>query len=215
MSVWWPTPMKKMQGCLIPSFWHVFNSTFPSLSASSSPIGLPGEHIWWWGWINDDTLCTVEEIYDLLVSLDVSKATGPDGISARMLKMTAALLLLYVSFLISHFELVVFHIDGNSLLLYLCQNVPLLPHQIVIDQSRYSVCLKLLNVMYMLSSQATSKFSPIGRITVGVLTRKFNYDCCLQPHTNGWAHFKWGKIACDFSIFEKLLISLHILLGYY
>ena len=34
----------------------------------------------------EDFLCTVEEIEHLLESLDVSKSTGPDGISARMLK---------------------------------------------------------------------------------------------------------------------------------
>ena len=34
-------------------------------------------------------LCTVDEIFSLLKSLDVSKANGPDGISARMLKFTA------------------------------------------------------------------------------------------------------------------------------
>ena len=34
-------------------------------------------------------LCTEEEVFDLLASLDVSKASGPDGISARMLKYTA------------------------------------------------------------------------------------------------------------------------------
>ena len=35
-----------------------------------------------------DLLCT-EDVYGLLSSLDTSKASGPDGISARMLKMTA------------------------------------------------------------------------------------------------------------------------------
>ena len=35
-------------------------------------------------------LCVEEEIYPLLCQLDTSKATGPDGISARMLKETAA-----------------------------------------------------------------------------------------------------------------------------
>ena len=37
----------------------------------------------------EDLLCTVDEIFSLLKSLDVSKANGPDGISARMLKFTA------------------------------------------------------------------------------------------------------------------------------
>ena len=34
-------------------------------------------------------LCTEEQVFDLLHTLDVSKANGPDGISARMLKSTA------------------------------------------------------------------------------------------------------------------------------
>ena len=39
-----------------------------------------------------ELLRTEEEVFDLLMlmSLDVSKANGPDGISARMLKFTAA-----------------------------------------------------------------------------------------------------------------------------
>ena len=67
-------------------FLTCFNSACPPLSASNSPTELPGD-------TSDvdieDILCTVEEVYELLVSLDVSKATGPDGISARMLKRTA------------------------------------------------------------------------------------------------------------------------------
>ena len=34
-------------------------------------------------------LCTEEEVIDLLLSLDTTKANGPDGISAIMLKSTA------------------------------------------------------------------------------------------------------------------------------
>ena len=35
-------------------------------------------------------LCTEEEVFSLLTSLDVTKASGPDGISAHMLKFIAA-----------------------------------------------------------------------------------------------------------------------------
>ena len=38
----------------------------------------------------EQLLCTEEEVLFLLTSLDVTKASGPDGISARMLKATAA-----------------------------------------------------------------------------------------------------------------------------
>jgi len=36
-----------------------------------------------------DFFYTEEEVYDMLLSLDTSKANGPDGISAKMLKGTA------------------------------------------------------------------------------------------------------------------------------
>jgi len=37
----------------------------------------------------DDILCTEQEVFSLLNALDTSKASGPDGISAKMLKGTA------------------------------------------------------------------------------------------------------------------------------
>ena len=37
----------------------------------------------------DDLLCTPDEVYFYLSSLDPSKATGPDEISAQMLRQTA------------------------------------------------------------------------------------------------------------------------------
>ena len=38
----------------------------------------------------EQLLCTEEDVLFLLASLDVTKASGPEGISARMLKATAA-----------------------------------------------------------------------------------------------------------------------------
>ena len=40
-------------------------------------------------YIDSDLLSTEPKVFDLLASLDISKATGPDGISAQMLKYTA------------------------------------------------------------------------------------------------------------------------------
>ena len=37
----------------------------------------------------DELLCTEEEVYNILRTLDVSKSNGHDDISARMLKETA------------------------------------------------------------------------------------------------------------------------------
>ena len=33
-----------------------------------------------------DLLCTEDKVFDLVASLDISKSTGPDGVSAKMLK---------------------------------------------------------------------------------------------------------------------------------
>ena len=37
----------------------------------------------------DDILCTSEEVISYIMLLDVNKASGPDGISSKMLKATA------------------------------------------------------------------------------------------------------------------------------
>ena len=37
----------------------------------------------------EDLLCVEEQVVQLLLSSDISKASGPDGISVRMLKATA------------------------------------------------------------------------------------------------------------------------------
>ena len=60
-------------------FGSCFNTSHPSIDLESPPtVNYP-----------EELLCTESEVYDLLASLDVSKASGQDGISARMLKHTA------------------------------------------------------------------------------------------------------------------------------
>ena len=62
-------------------FANCFNTIFPPLSAPATlPLSHPSEEI----------LCTEDEIFHLLSLLDVTKASGPDGISPKMLKYTAA-----------------------------------------------------------------------------------------------------------------------------
>ena len=63
-------------------FSTCFNPTFPPLSPSNVPTASTRDD-------SIDLLCTEEDVYGLLSSLDTSKASGPDGISAKMLKMTA------------------------------------------------------------------------------------------------------------------------------
>ena len=65
---------------LLKSFFHsCFNKSHTPLTPSVGLRFAPPA----------DFLCTEEEVFDLLASLDVSKSSGPDGISARMLKYTA------------------------------------------------------------------------------------------------------------------------------
>ena len=52
--------------------------------ANRSPRSLPST-----GVCPREILCSESEVGDLLASLDVSKSSGQDGISARMLKVTA------------------------------------------------------------------------------------------------------------------------------
>ena len=65
-------------------FSTCFNPAFPPLSPSNASTSSTCDVS-----STDDLLCTDEEVYGMLSSLDVSKASGPDGVSARMLKMTA------------------------------------------------------------------------------------------------------------------------------
>jgi len=67
---------------LLNSFFATcFNTSHPPLSVDSSN-NRDSE-------CPDELLCTSEEVEHLLLNLDESKASGPDGISATMLKRTA------------------------------------------------------------------------------------------------------------------------------
>ena len=74
----------KEKSDVLNSFFHsCFNSVLPPLleehMAPPHPTNCP-----------EELLCTEEElVFDLLISLDTSKSSGPDGISARMLKGVA------------------------------------------------------------------------------------------------------------------------------
>ena len=61
-------------------FSQCFNHNAPPL------LSLDYNHV---NTCSEDLLCTVGEVTEMLKLLDVSKSSGPDGISARMLKATA------------------------------------------------------------------------------------------------------------------------------
>ena len=63
-------------------FGQCFNQSLPPLTPKDIQPK-PGEQV-------EDILCSVEEIQHYLETLDTSKASGPDGISAHMLKGTAS-----------------------------------------------------------------------------------------------------------------------------
>ena len=66
-------------------FSTCFNRTVPPLSPSDQD----GEPVTMQSTSPDDQLCTVSEVVSYIKSLDTNKASGPDLISARMLKCTA------------------------------------------------------------------------------------------------------------------------------
>ena len=63
-------------------FASCFNQSCSPLSVHESLDLSPSE-------CPDDLLCTEDEVLELLLSIDTSKASGPDGISGKMLKHTA------------------------------------------------------------------------------------------------------------------------------
>ena len=69
--------------CLNEVFSHNFNSAVPSLTKAESQkfladsATIPPENI----------LCTEDEVLTLLLAIDTSKASGPDGISGKCLGM--------------------------------------------------------------------------------------------------------------------------------
>ncbi len=75
--------MQKLQ-CLINNcFSSCFNQSLPPLAESIYQLHTTLQEC------PDHLLCTEEEVLRLLLSLDVTKSSGPDGISAKMLKATA------------------------------------------------------------------------------------------------------------------------------
>ena len=66
-------------------FFSNFNHLHPSLLCNDPSLtpADPSE-------CPDYLLCTEDQVYNLILSLDVSKATGADNISARMLKGTVS-----------------------------------------------------------------------------------------------------------------------------
>ena len=65
-------------------FFQCFNYSTPPLDFSDM------DQLEKVGQFPDEILCSEEEVLQLLSNLDVSKANGPDNISARMLKATAS-----------------------------------------------------------------------------------------------------------------------------
>ena len=63
---------------------HVSNRDIPPLSSADNDL-----HTLQYNLCPEQLLCTIDEVLFLIKSLDLSKANGPDGISAQMLKGTA------------------------------------------------------------------------------------------------------------------------------
>ena len=82
---------------------NALNKLFSSsYNASSQPINtvtldIYSDHI-----CSPENVCTEEEFCKMLQSLDVSKANGPDGISATMLKSTANAIAPLITNLFNH-----------------------------------------------------------------------------------------------------------------
>ena len=81
----WPSDPKKVE-VLSDHFVKSFNNSQPPLS----PVDVQSIEVDSPNTCPEQLLCAEEEVLFLLTSLHVKKASGPDGISARMLNATAA-----------------------------------------------------------------------------------------------------------------------------
>ena len=71
------------KACLLNvTFTNCLNHSLPELNVADLPEAVPHE-------CPDNLMCTEDEVYELLCSLDPTKANGHDDISTRMLKETA------------------------------------------------------------------------------------------------------------------------------
>ena len=83
-------------------------------------------------------LCSESEVLQLLLSLDITKSNGPDGISGKMLKATAGRLLLpCVSCSTFLLNLAGLPVNGSSPQSYLSQKLVLHLLPPFIDQSHF------------------------------------------------------------------------------
>lgn len=71
----------------MPAVLPCLNTYLPPLDFVSSSTLVPDK---------DDFLCSEEWVYNSLTSLDMSKSSGPDDVSAYMLKYTAASICTYL-----------------------------------------------------------------------------------------------------------------------
>ena len=90
-------------------FSQCFNHAFPPLSSEGEQLNstdndCPG-HL----------LCNEDIVLDLLLSLDTSKASGPDGISAKMLKNTATSIYRSVTKIFNRSHIEILKIRENSM----------------------------------------------------------------------------------------------------
>lgn len=65
-------------------FAECFNSSLPPLSSEENVCSSEEDSL-----CPDNFLCDEEEVLELLLSIDTTKANGPDGISGLMFKATA------------------------------------------------------------------------------------------------------------------------------
>ena len=79
-----------------------------------------------------------DEVCNILKSLKVSKASGPDGISPRMLKMTATSITKPMTrYLISRYAIIYLQISGKERMFHQFLRKEIQTYAITIDQSHY------------------------------------------------------------------------------
>ena len=124
-------PLLSRSGCLVHSDLskaNLLNEFFSSCFNTSSPPFNPSPNSVA-SLCPPNLLCSTDNVLHLLLLLPSDTATGPDGLSSRMLKATAHSILRLLSLvsLIFLFSLVLFPLIGNALILSPFPKLTLLP----------------------------------------------------------------------------------------
>ena len=129
---------------------NLFNDHFSTLFSSLSPANYSN-----FDFTESCSFCfapiMVDEVLNILLSLNTDKATGPVGIPARILKVFAPVIAdSLTAFLMLVWRMLLFPLIGKKPMIFQCTNLVILVFSLIIDQSQFFLVLpKYLSPLFI------------------------------------------------------------------